>query len=94
MPVCHNETVLSDDIKLYSLFTETLLVPNNGVFHMLRGSNRVYTMRVRGEANIRDNALVCQLKTHSVLFCRFSALSSFAEFCRILRNSAEIQDFR
>jgi len=46
------------------------------------GSNRVYTMRVRGEANIRDTVLVCQLKTHSVLFCRFSAPQNSAEFCR------------
>jgi len=64
-------------------------VPNNGrVPHVEMGSNRVYTMRVRGEANVRDTALVCQLKTHSVPFCRFSALSSSAEFCRIMPISA------
>jgi hypothetical protein len=79
----------------YSLFTETLLVLNNGrVPHVEMGSNRVCTMRVRGEANVRDTALVFQLNTHSVLFCRFSALSSSAEFCRMLQNSAEILDFR
>jgi len=39
-------------------------------------------MRVRGEANVRDTALVCQLTTHSVLFCRFS-------HCRVPPNSAE-----
>ena len=82
-------------IKSYLSFTKTLLVPYNGrVSHVEMGSNRVYTMRVRGEANIRDTAMVCQLKTHSVLFCRFSALPNSAEFCKILRNSAEIQDFR
>jgi len=79
------------NINSYSLFTEAC--DNGRVPHVEMGSNRVYTTRVRGEANIRDTALVCQLKTHSVLFCRFSALSSSAEFCRNLRNSAEIQDF-
>jgi len=59
---------------------------------MLRGSNRVYTMRMRGESNESDTGLSAE--SHSVLFCRFSTLSNSAEFCRILRNSAEIQDFR
>jgi len=83
------------NIYLYLLFTEALLVPNNWrVPHVDKGSTRVNTMRVTGEANIRDTVLVCQLKINTVLFCRFSALPYFAEFCRNLQKSAEIQDRR
>ena len=61
-------------------------MPNNGRVPHEMGSNRVYTMRVREEANVRDTALVCQLKTHSVL-----QVFRTVEFRRILQNYA---DFR
>jgi hypothetical protein len=73
----------------YLVFTKTLLVPNNGrVQHDEVGSNRVYTMRVRGEAIIRDTALICQLKLILCCFAGFRTvefrrnLQNFAEFCR------------
>jgi hypothetical protein len=87
---------LSDEYKfiliIYRGFACNLTM---GVFHVEMGSNRVYTMRVRGEDNIRDTALICQLKLILCCFAHwFSALPNSAEFCKILRNSAEIQDFR
>jgi hypothetical protein len=73
-------------IKSYLSFTKTLLVPYNGrVSHVEMGSNRVYTMRVRGEANIRDTALVSAENS----FCAVLKVFRTAEFCRILQNSAE-----
>jgi hypothetical protein len=69
--------------------TKILLVHNKGrVQHVEMGSNRVCTIRVRGEANVSYTALVCQLKTHSTLevpHCRVPPNS--AEFCGILPKS-------
>ena len=77
------------NINSYLVLTKTLLVPNNGrVQHDEVGSNRVYTMRVRGEAIIRDTALICQLKLILCCFAGFRTvefrrnLQNFAEFCR------------
>ena len=54
-----NKKCLSDEYKfiliIYRGFACNLTM---GVFHVEMGSNRVYTMRMRGEANIRDTALV------------------------------------
>ena len=47
------------------------------------GSNRVYTMRVRGEANIRDTALSAENS-----FCAVLQVFRTPEFCRIMLISA------
>ena len=74
------------NINSYSLFTEAC--DNGRVPHVEMGSNRVYTMRVRGEANIRD--IYCTGLSTENSFCAVLKVFRTAEFCRILQNSAEI----
>ena len=70
------EEELVSNYYLMIIFYKIFVPNNNGhVPHVEMGSNRVFTMRVRGETNLRDTVLVCQLSS--------STLPNSAEFCQI-----------